>query len=156
MEDNNDSASFYGGIGGSLCDGKVSYAALTHIGPENPGDNHNYRYLSDLTFTWRATDKFTAVTDLNYGYEESFRAQGYGISQYFTYQLCDWLTAGVRGEVWRDADGFFVAQLPQITISFISRAATIQRSIRERSAEGRPHMERSRSVSRSNLPSVNR
>jgi hypothetical protein len=110
IEDNNDSASFYGGIVGSLGGGRVSYAALTHIGPENPGDNHHYRYLSDFTLTWKATDKLTSITDLNYVYEESFKAQGYGIAQYFTYALNDWLIAGVRGEFWRDEDGFFVAQ----------------------------------------------
>jgi hypothetical protein len=110
VEDNNDSASFYGGLGGSLAGGKVTYAALTHIGPENPNDNHDYRYLSDLTVTWKATDRLTSITDLNYVYEESFRAQGYGIAQYFTYAVTDWLSAGIRGEVWRDADGFFVAQ----------------------------------------------
>ena len=110
LEDNNESASFYGGIGGSLWNGKVRYAALTHIGPENVNDNHNYRYLSDFTVTWNATDRFTSITDFNYVYEESFEAKGYGIAQYFTYAITDWLTAGVRGEIWRDADGFFVAQ----------------------------------------------
>ncbi len=110
VEDNNDSASFYGGLGGNLCGGKLTYAALTHIGPENPGDNHDFRYLSDVTITWKATDKFTSITDFNYVYEESFRAKGYGVAQYFTYAITDWLTAGIRGEIWRDADGFFVAQ----------------------------------------------
>jgi hypothetical protein len=110
IEDNNDSPSFYGGLGGSFGGGRVSYAALTHIGPENPDNNHDYRYLSDFTLTWKVTDRLTSITDLNYVYEESFNAQGYGIAQYFTYALNDWLTAGVRGEVWRDEDGFFVAQ----------------------------------------------
>ena len=43
LEDPNDSAAFYGGFGGSLCGGNLTYAALTHIGPENPGNNHDYR-----------------------------------------------------------------------------------------------------------------
>ncbi|MEP6974754.1 MAG: outer membrane beta-barrel protein [Spartobacteria bacterium] len=110
VEDNNDSASFYGGVGGSLGQGKITYAALTHIGPENPGDNHNYRYLSDLTVSWKVTGRFTSITDLNYVYEESSKAKGYGIAQYVTYAINDWLTAGLRGEIWRDANGFFVAQ----------------------------------------------
>ncbi len=110
VEDNNDSVSFYGGFGGSLVKGKVTYAALTHIGPENPGNNHDYRYLSDFAVTWKVTDKVTSITDLNYAYEESVQARGYGIAQYLTYACNDWLTVGVRGEVWRDADGFFVAQ----------------------------------------------
>ena len=110
LEDNNDSVSFYGGLGGSFAEGKVSYAALTHIGPENPGDNHDFRYLSDVTLTWKPAPRFTSITDLNYVYEEAFDARGYGIAQYLTYEINRWLTASIRGEVWRDEDGFFVAQ----------------------------------------------
>ena len=110
LEDNNNSVAFYGGFVGNLYDGKVAYAALTHIGPEDPHNNHDYRYLSDFTVTWKATNRLTSITDLNYVYEQSVHAEGYGVAQYFTYTLTDWLTAGIRGEVWRDADGFFVAQ----------------------------------------------
>ena len=76
LEDANDSAAFYGGFGGSLCGGRLTYAAFTHIGPENPGNNHDYRYLSDLTVTWKATDKLTSITDLNYVYEGIFSDGG--------------------------------------------------------------------------------
>jgi len=31
-------------------------------------------------------------------------------AQYFTYAVNDWLTLGVRGEIWRDEEGFFVFQ----------------------------------------------
>jgi hypothetical protein len=108
--DNNSSAGFHGGVGVTLLDGKLTALATTHIGPENPGDNHDYRYLNTITLTWKATEKLTSITDLNYIYEESFDAEGYGIAQYFTYAINDWLTAGIRGEIWRDADGFYVAQ----------------------------------------------
>lgn len=110
FDDPNDSASFYGGVGGSFAEGRFSYMAMTHLGPENPGDNHDYRYLNAITVTWKATDKLTSMTDLNYIYDEAFDAHGYGVAQYFTYAINDWLTAGIRGEVWRDADGFYVAQ----------------------------------------------
>jgi hypothetical protein len=110
LDDPNDSVSFYGGIGGSVDNGRLSYMAMTHVGPENPGNNHDYRYLSALTLTWKPNDKLTSITDLDYIYEESFNAKGYGIAQYFTYAINDWLTAGIRGEIWRDADGFYVAQ----------------------------------------------
>jgi hypothetical protein len=108
--DNNSSAGFHGGVGVTLLDGKLTALATTHIGPENPGNNHDYRYLNTITLTWKATEKLTSITDLNYIYEESFDAKGYGIAQYFTYAINDWLTAGIRGEIWRDADGFYVAQ----------------------------------------------
>jgi hypothetical protein len=83
---------------------------MTHAGPENAHDNHDYRYLSAITLTWKATDKLTSITDMNYAYEESFGAKGYGIAQYLTYAISDCCTVGIRGEVWRDADGFFVAR----------------------------------------------
>jgi hypothetical protein len=110
LEDNNDSPSFYGGAMMNCCKGKLCCAAMTHAGPENPRDNHGYRYLSDLLTTWKVTDRITAITDLNYAYDESAGATGYGIAQYLTYAINDCCTIGIRGEVWRDEDGFFVAQ----------------------------------------------
>jgi hypothetical protein len=110
FDDPNNSVAFYGGFGGSFNDGRFSYMATTHIGPEDPNDNHDYRYLSAITLTWKVTDKLKSITDLNYIYEGSVSATGYGAAQYFTYAINDWLTAGIRGEVWRDKDGFFVAQ----------------------------------------------
>jgi hypothetical protein len=47
---------------------------------------------------------------MNYAYEEAFDARGYGVAQYLTYKINDCCTAAVRAELWRDHDGFFVAQ----------------------------------------------
>ena len=110
LDDPNDSVSFCGGISGNFNDGRFAYMAITHLGPENPRDNHDCRYLNEITLTWKATDKLTAITDLNYVYEEGFDAHGYGVAQYLTYAMNDWLTAALRAEIWRDQDGFFVAQ----------------------------------------------
>jgi hypothetical protein len=110
LEDNNDSAAFYGGVTMNCCHGKVRCTALTHIGPETPDDNHGYRYLSDIVTTWKITDRITSNTDLNYVYDESAEATGYGVAQYLTYAISDCCTIGIRGEVWRDEDGFYVAQ----------------------------------------------
>ncbi|MBI2799829.1 MAG: porin [Gammaproteobacteria bacterium] len=110
LADNNGSAAFHGGFGLTLLGGKVVSFASTHIGAENPRDNHNTRYLSDITTTWKISDTFTSITDLNYIYEESVDARGYGIAQYFTYAYSDWLIPAIRFEVWRDEKGFFVAQ----------------------------------------------
>jgi len=110
VEDNNDSASFCGGVTMNCCKGKVSCTAMIHAGPENPGDNHGYRYLSDVVTTWKVTDKITSITDLNYVYDESAKARGYGVAQYLTYAVNDCCSVGIRGEVWRDEDGFYVAQ----------------------------------------------
>lgn len=110
FEDNNDSVSFYGGLSCTCCSGRVSCAALVHAGPENPNNNRDYRYLADLLTTWKITERLTAITDLNYIYEEAFDARGYGIAQYLTCKIDKYCTAGVRAEIWRDDDGFFVAQ----------------------------------------------
>lgn len=110
VENNNDSPSFSAAVSGKAGNGKVTYALATHFGPEDPHDNHDYRYLSDATLSWKATDQLTLTTDLNYVYEESVRARGYGIAQYLDYALTPWLSANLRGEVWRDEKGFFVAQ----------------------------------------------
>jgi len=110
LEDNNDSVSFYGGAMMNCCKGKACCVAMLHAGPEDPRDNHDNRYLSDIVTTWKITDKLTSITDINFAYEESVNAKGYGIAQFLTYAINACCTIGVRGEVWRDADGFFVAQ----------------------------------------------
>jgi hypothetical protein len=107
-EDNNDAPSFHGGVGLNLLEGKVVVAASTHIGPETPHNGHDLRYLNAITTTWKITDKLTSITDLNYALDEVTDAKAYGIAQYFTYTINSWLTAGVRGEIFRDDQGFYV------------------------------------------------
>ena len=108
IDDNNDSVSFHGGVGLNLLDGKLTVLATTSIGPETPNNNHDQRYLNDITVTAKITDKFTSITDLNYALDEVVGAEAYGIAQYFTYAINSWLTAGIRGEIFRDDDGFYV------------------------------------------------
>jgi hypothetical protein len=108
IEDNNDSVSFHGGIGLNLLDGKLTILAATSIGPETPNDNHDQRYLNCITTTWKITDKLTSITDLNYARDDGANADAYGIAQYFTYAINSWLTAGIRGEVFSDQQGFYV------------------------------------------------
>jgi hypothetical protein len=109
--DNNSSIAFEGGIGLNLLGGNLTTVALTHVGPENPHNNHDWRYLNDITTTWKITSAFTSITDLNLIYDEiNGGTYGYGGAQYFTYSVKDWLQLGVRAEVWRDDKGFYVAQ----------------------------------------------
>jgi len=110
FKDNNSSIAFEGGIGLNLLDGNLTTVALTHIGPENPGNNRDYRFLNDITTTWKITKALTWITDLNLIYDQLPDAYGYGFAQYFTYAFNDWLTLGLRGEVWRDDKGFYVGQ----------------------------------------------
>ena len=113
LEDNNDSVAFHGGVGLNLCDGGLTVLATTHVGPETPDDNHDYRYLNDITIVAKPTKQLTLITDLNYIYDEAADATGYGIAQYLTYAFSDLISIGVRGEIWRDADNFYVAQFAE-------------------------------------------
>jgi Putative beta-barrel porin-2, OmpL-like. bbp2 len=108
IDDNNDSLAFHGGVGLNFNEGKIVVAASTHIGPETPNNNHDLRYLNAITTTWKITDKLTSITDLNYALDEVSDAEAYGIAQYFTYAINSWLTAGIRGEIFWDDDGFYV------------------------------------------------
>jgi hypothetical protein len=111
LADNNASVAFEGGLGLNLLDGNLTTLALTHIGPEIPGNNHDYRYLSDITTTWKVNKCFTSITDMNLIYDSTDNGKwGGGVAQYFTYTINDWLQVGFRGEIWRDAEGFYVAQ----------------------------------------------
>lgn len=113
VDDNNDSLAFHGGIGLNFFDGKLTALATTHLGPETPGNNRDNRYLNDVTITAKLTKDFTSITDLNYIYDEAADASGYGIAQYFIYTFNDFISIGLRGEVWRDADGFYVASFAE-------------------------------------------
>jgi len=108
IEDNNDSVSFHGGVGLNLLDGKLTILATTSIGPETPNNNHDQSYFNDIAITAKITDKFTSLTDLNYALNGVSDAQAFGIAQYFTYAINSWLTAGIRGEIFWDDDGFYV------------------------------------------------
>lgn len=114
--DNNGAAAVLGGFG--LNFSKVTVIALTHIGPENPRGtagvrpNKDLRYLNDVLVTWKVSDKLTSTTEFNYIRDDGFGVDGGGAAQYLAYALTDHLTLNARGEVWRDAQGFFVAAFP--------------------------------------------
>lgn len=124
--DNNNAPAFEGGIGLNLLNGNLTVLATTNIGPENPNTplgiaacacdpNTTYRYLNDMVITWKATDKLTFITDANYIHDDGYVAggvSGYGLAQYASYALNDWLKINGRAEVWRDNNGFFVAAFP--------------------------------------------
>ena len=118
---------FMGGFGLNL--GKLTVLAITHIGPENPAGTlgvgvnvHGFnRYLNDALFTYKFNDKLTSITELNYIRDDGARATGGGVVQYFTYVLTPEITAGIRGEVWRDNNGFYVFAFPG-NLDFINAA----------------------------------
>jgi len=114
-QDNNGSAGFQGGFGLNLQDGKLTILAITNLGPETPNNNQDYRYLNDVTVTWKISDKLTSITDINYTYDDGANASCYGVAQYLTYQINDWLSVGGRAEVWRDDKGFYAVSYANYT-----------------------------------------
>jgi hypothetical protein len=116
--DNNDAVAFHGGVGFNFLNGDLTIAATTHIGPELPRDtpgvnpNADLRYLNDITTIWKINKNLTSTTDINYIRDDGLKAAGWGIAQYFTYTLNERWAVGIRGEVWRDNDGAFVAAFP--------------------------------------------
>lgn len=113
--DPNTAFAFQGGFGlNGLFDGKVNVLALTHMGPENPVGsvphaNSQFRFLNDVLITYKATDKLTLLTELNYIYDEAYNAEGFGAAEYVKYQLWDDLALVGRAEIWRDVHNFYVA-----------------------------------------------
>jgi len=117
--DNNNVPAFLGGFGlNGLMDGKLTVLALTHIGAENPSNSVGFnadakkRWIGDIVLTYKADDALTFTTELNYIKDDGFHAQAYGIAQYAAYTISDNLSVAVRGEAYRDANGFFVAAFP--------------------------------------------
>jgi len=121
--DNNGAAAFHGGVGLNLFDGALTVLGTTHIGAENPSTpdifalcgcnpNKELRFLNDITVIWKATDRLTFISDLNYIKDNAFNATGYGMAQYAAYAINDWLKIVGRAEIWRDQNNFFVAAYP--------------------------------------------
>ena len=117
--DNNGVPAFLGGFGlNGLMDGKLTVLALTHIGAENPSNSVGFnadakkRWIGDIVLTYKPDDTLTFTTELNYIKDDGFHAQAYGLAQYAAYTINDNLSVAARAEVYRDANGFFVAAFP--------------------------------------------
>ena len=124
LDDNNDVESFLGGFTLTLLEGKVVLAGNTSIGAENDAvfqggigtnghrinTNGDLRYYNNVNLTYKPTDKLTLITDLVYSRDDGFQAECYGVAQYATFTLNKYVSLGVRGEVFRDDDGFFITQ----------------------------------------------
>jgi len=117
--DNNGALAGLTGLGLNLLDGKVTILWLNHMGPENPRNAHEafnvnsaFRFYDTITTVVKWNDDLTLTTDLNWVRDNGFKADAYGIAQYASYVLNPMVTLQLRGEVWRDAQGFFVSAFP--------------------------------------------
>ncbi|MDE2575966.1 MAG: porin [Rhodospirillales bacterium] len=115
--DNNSAPAGIVGANFTLLGGNLTILALAHIGPENPSTvvpnaNNYMRYYNDIVITYKASDKLTLTTELNYIRDDFFKADGGGVAQYAQYALNDTLTLNGRAEVWADGKGFYVGAFP--------------------------------------------
>lgn len=128
--DNNGSIAGIVGFGLNMLDGNLTLLVLSHMGPENPsmgltplGFNANQymRYENDAVLIWKATDAITLTTEANWIRDDFLGivrtgkpspANGYGVAQYFAYNISDTATFNARAEIWRDDSGAFVFGFP--------------------------------------------
>ncbi len=117
--DNNSAAAALGGFNLTLLGGNLTILALTHIGPENPtrtvpGADGFMRSYNDVVVTWKTTPKLTLTTEADFDRDAFFKANAFGLAQYASYALNDHLALNGRAEVFRDDNGFFVADFPGV------------------------------------------
>ena len=116
-DNNSRPAGLFGfGLNG-LLGGKLTLLGLSHVGPENalladPDANRQMRYENDVIATYKATDKLTFVTELNYQHDDGFGADSYAGAQYISYALTPTVSLNGRAEIYRDNAGFFVFSFP--------------------------------------------
>ena len=107
-----------GGFGLDL--GRVTLRALAHVGPEDPPSllptgvnaHDQWRYIGDVVLTWKVSDRLTSITEVNYVRDDGLKARAGGAAEYLTFALSPTVGAAIRAEVWRDAQGVFVAGYP--------------------------------------------
>ncbi len=112
-EDMNTSLDVMGGLKYTTDDKRSSLAYAVSVGPQDPAGNAS-RFASSLVWKRKFTERFEYILQHNLGVEDGTglgggQAEWYGINQYFLYALTPKLTAGVRAEWLRDADGTRVA-----------------------------------------------
>jgi hypothetical protein len=110
IDDNNDALGFHGGFNLEMKEGNVALAGSTHIGPESDDNNTDLSFVNGLALTWKIHDQLTSITEINYVRDNAEGVDAYGAAQYLTYAFNETVAASIRGEVWRDDKGFYVAQ----------------------------------------------
>ena len=122
---NNEFPKGLGGFGlNGLLGGNLTILGLAHIGPENshiseaaaqlggslfvPGANKAVRQFYDLVSTYKINDAWTSTLELSYTRDDLFHATAEGAAGYLSWAVTDLWTVSLRGEVYRDDQGFFV------------------------------------------------
>jgi hypothetical protein len=111
LEDNNDTLDFLGGLAYTVSD-RTSLTVNLVTGPDQPGDNGNWRSVLDLIVSHKLDDNTTVVLNGDYGYEANSGAsvsgsdaQWYGLAGYLQRKINDSCTLNGRLEYFNDQDG---------------------------------------------------
>ncbi len=77
-------------------------------GPEQTGDNNDWRHLSDTVVSYAATPQVTVAANYDYGRDTvaGSRVQWQGVAAYLRYQPQSWFALTPRVEYYDDHDGF--------------------------------------------------
>ena len=77
-------------------------------GPEQIGNNHDWRHLLDTTVTYAVNGKLSLMANYDYGFDRiaGARVHWQGIAGYFRFQANKWLAFAPRFEWYDDHDGF--------------------------------------------------
>ena len=111
LTDNNGAIDALGRVNYKLSkDTTFTLALIT--GPERFHDNGHYRTVFDGSITYSVDDRLTLLFDGVYGYQAEPSGFGhdsdqwYGLASYAIYKLCDYADLNLRGEFYRDEEGF--------------------------------------------------
>jgi hypothetical protein len=132
FEDNNNSPSFHGAFIWNSPDQRYNWTTAWITGPEQPGDNHDYRTLvsSYVTVKCDSSGRLVLVAGGHYAIEANAAvdpvtdtrhdAQWYAAAADLFYTVNPRLRLGARAEWFRDNDGTRTAQLgrPGFAASF--------------------------------------
>ena len=111
LEDNNDTVDFLGGLTYTVSD-RTTLTANLVTGPDQPGDNGNWRSVLDLILSTTVSENLTVAVNGDYGYEadsdfsvSGSDAQWFGLAGYLSQKLNDQCTLNGRLEYFNDQDG---------------------------------------------------
>jgi hypothetical protein len=127
--DNNKGKSYGASIGFAPADA-FSTSVNVISGPEQANNNSNYRTLVDLVATIKPIKPLTISLNYDYGYEANAQATGgahwSGVSAIAKVDITDAHSVALRGEYFRDDDGFRTAtaqHLKEVTLTWETKLA---------------------------------
>ncbi|MFT8718181.1 outer membrane beta-barrel protein [Acetobacter sp.] len=111
----------------NLLDGNLSFHLMGHFGPQgNNGPTRYYngwasagvgkianermQYNGDILVTYKLNKKMSVTVDGTYLHDDLYRADAYGVTAYYSYDITPDLTFNARGEILRDNTGLFILE----------------------------------------------